>query len=1085
MADLAVSLLGHFRVVYKGELVTGLDSARLQSLFAYLLLHRNSPISRQYLALLFWPDAANESQAFTNLRNLLHKLRRALPAADDLLIADALAIWLPPSAPIDLDVTRFEAAAHSKSDQGRLEYAAQLYVGDLMPACYDDWIRPFRLALHEQACSVLTHLVDLLEQKREYARAISYATQLLHLNPVQETVYRTLMRLHALRGDRAAALSIYYLCVNTLEQEIGEQPDEETRAQYQRLLSGGHSFASLVEGHTVGRLPLIGRSSAWSTLLDRWRSAIQGAPQCIAVLGEAGIGKSRLVEELVTWASHQGYATAVGRCYGAGMTAAYAAVADWLRSSALQVRLRETAPIWLSEIGRLLPQVFHEFPGLPLPAPLTAEWQRRHLFDALVGIFARSSQPTLLVLEDAHWCDAATLDWLHYLLRSQEGAALLVVVTVRSEELDDASELQMFLNSLRRDNLLCEVHLDRLNDEDAAQLAQAAVSSPLQAPKLAQVIREAEGNPLFVVEIARLVQSGAHTVNHDDRQPLTLLSAEMLSPRIYSVLQSRFAQLPESAHSLLGLAATIGRQFTFAVLRAAWERDDEELVRNLDLLWRRKIVRELGTDQYDFSHGKLREAAYGTLSMARRRLLHRRVAHALHATSSADVELVAWQLAEHYELAGEFFHAAAWHRVAAAKAARVFANEDAVRLYQRAISLLSVNQASDDTLMPTLQEELGNVLHLLTQYGDARAAYQAALARLDGADFLTQTRLLRMIGNTWREQYQYEAAISSYEAALSVLEGCAERKETIGSQVSSMPDASVADEETHTWWQAWIQVHLELGSIQYWTNQVDAFGKVGDQLELAIERFGTTSQQALYWRRRSELSFRENQSVPTQETIDWMQRSVDALMRAGDTMALPDAYFGLGFLMLWSGELENAVASLQKSLDNVRLTGNKNLRARVLTYLAIAHRMQGAAEEVRQCTEECLAIATAARMPEYVGAAHANLAWLAWREGDFITMDAQAHLAVAAWALLPQGHASLRFQWTCFFPLIDASLQRNLLEEAVGFARRLLGPGQQRLPDDLATALARGAASWGDGARDQTRQHLDLALQIAKSRRYL
>ena len=160
-----------------------------------------------------------------------------------------------------------------------------------------------------------------------------------------------------------------------------------------------------------------------------------------------------------------------------------------------------------------------------------------------------------------------------------------------------------------------------------------------------------------------------------------------LPPRMNAILQSRLAQLSPPARDLAALAAVIGRQFTFGVLAAAFGQEEDVLVNNLDELWQRKIVRERGEDAYDFTHGKLREVAYASLSAARRRSLHRRVAQALAPVPATCHPSTAGMAATHYELAGEFAAAASCYRRAAEAAAAIFANDDAIRLYQRAISL--------------------------------------------------------------------------------------------------------------------------------------------------------------------------------------------------------------------------------------------------------------------------------------------------------------------------------------------------------------------------------------------------------------
>jgi len=209
MPTLRIQLLGDFLLTRGDTPITSVSSARLQSLLAYLILHRDAPQARQHLAFLFWPDTT-ETNARNNLRQLLFELRHALPDANRFLDAEGGTIQWRAGSPFTCDVTDFERALadaeRAQDARAALENAIAPYRGDLLPGCYDDWLAPAREQLRDQFIGALGKLISLLENTRDDPAAISYAQKLLRHDPLHETTYRRLMRLYASSGDRARAL---------------------------------------------------------------------------------------------------------------------------------------------------------------------------------------------------------------------------------------------------------------------------------------------------------------------------------------------------------------------------------------------------------------------------------------------------------------------------------------------------------------------------------------------------------------------------------------------------------------------------------------------------------------------------------------------------------------------------------------------------------------------------------------------------------------------------------------------------------------------------------------------------------------
>lgn len=1107
---LAISLLGDFKLTYgcppnTTELYT-VNTARLQALLGYLLLHRQAPQARDHLAFLFWPDTS-EAQALTNLRNLLHKLRRALPTPARFLLVNARFVQWQSNAPYTLDVAAFEAAVAQATTTADLTSAIELYSGELLPSCYDDWILPERERLRQLALDTLERLIALLEGVRDYRAAIRYGQRLLQLEPLNEALYRHLMSLHAAIDDRAGALHVYQRCVTMLCEEFAADPAPATQELYQRLQQMETTPPPSTTLRTPEQPPLIGRTAEWQSLLDAWRRASRGQMHWLLLTGVAGIGKTRLAEEFATWVTRQGYGVATAHCYPAEGTLAYAPVVAWLRSAFVYKQVVTLEPVWRTEVARLLPELLTTQPNSPAPGPLTTGWQRQRFLEALARALLNGKGPRILLLDDLQWCDPDTLTWLHYLAHfalephiadnskaASRQSGLLLVGTLRQEEVGDQHPVHDLLLSLRRTEQVTELALGPLDATETAALAATIAGQALTPAQSAELYQETEGNPLFVVETVRAQRGEWRVASSDIQTPPA--TRHPLPPKVHAVIHARLAELSPTSRELAGVAATIGRAFPFAVLAQAGKQDEETLVDSLDELCQRQIVRERSTDSYDFTHDKLREVIYNSLSAARRRLLHKRVADALevvytnpHGNGRQPLAAMSGQIATHYEVAGIFAKAIHYYQQAAEAAHQLSANGEAVRAYRRAIAL--VEGPAGQRPAVTLYERLGDLLHGTSQYAEARAVFTQALADVGGMDAVECARCHRKIGNTWREQYDYANALQFYTAAATALEQTEVQtpyRATLPHLPAEHPhliQVQAVRKGSPAWWEEWLQTQLEIDLVHYWLGDTEASAALQQRLAPLIEQHATSGQQAAFFQRQGQLEFRRGRSVATAAAVAHARRSFAIYQDAGMQDNLPSAHFMLGFLLLWHDDLAAATTELQTTLRLAEQQGDLSLQARSLTYLTIAARRRNQVEESQTLVAQALAAATKAHMPEYVALASANQAWLAWRQRDDGAVREHGAAALTLWQQLPVTHASAPFQWTALWPLLAEALHREAIAAAVAYARTLLDPHQQQLPDTLTTPLTQALQAWDGGTVAEAQKYLHVAITLAEQFHYL
>ena len=541
MGLLRLALLGAPEVHHTGRDVS-FPTRKALALLAFLAVEGGRH-TREKIAELFWPESDAE-QARGSLRYTLATLRGALGEADGAAhcLADRGVLAFDVGAPFELDTQTVKAAyaASAREPRGAVEVlarAAGLCRGEFLEGFslrdapgFDDWASLQRAVWHRCMGAALDRLSQAQWEQGALEAAVETATRWLRLDPLDESAHRRLVQLHLAAGDPTAALRAYEACRAVLGRELGAEPSPETESLVERARAG----ASAAHGSRPApprrradasfETPLVGRADELTKAVELYHRARHGQPQVLSIEGEAGIGKTRLADELLAWATGQGADVLRGRAFETGGRLPYQPLMD-----ALRPRLeRENAPedllgdVWLAELCRVLPELRERYPDLPLPTGDEVV-ARTRLFEALarLGHALAERSPVVLFVDDVHWADAASLDVLHYVARrwAEAGTRVLLVLGLRAEALDSTPALREWLLGLRRDVALTRLELGPLSQDDTFALVRRLVrdgSRPAELPNrevdefARWLFAETGGQPFFVAETLRaLLDRGA------------------------------------------------------------------------------------------------------------------------------------------------------------------------------------------------------------------------------------------------------------------------------------------------------------------------------------------------------------------------------------------------------------------------------------------------------------------------------------------------------------------------------------------------------------------------------------------------
>ena len=783
---------------------------------AFLILNRQRRITREELQALFWPDA-EPAKAQERLRRALYLLRRALEPHDELIAAEGTELAIAPDAAVWIDAEEFErllleAYRTEAPDRALLERAVVLYKDDLLKDIYADWALLEREHGRQRLLIALRHLISLCQSDGDWPAVLTYAYQLLELDPLQEVAHRALMTAHAATGDRSAALRVYQQCVKALEEDLGADPLPETTALYEAIRAGKLVSAMPVTpptppppaaGAELQQVPLVGRETELAEIAAEWRICRAGHSRLLLITGSAGMGKSRLVQEAAARLPGSGVTVITGNCYAMEAGTPYQMIAEVMHE-ALDHLDEPLDPVTRADLIQLVPSLqanARESQVIRLTAAPDAAVRIQEAVTTVIRQLASSGRGLWLIAEDLHWADPASLACLNHALRRCAELPFMVLATLRDEEVSFDSPLMDWpSNSVHAPAPTTRIQLRPLSPERVYDLLGQITAGDDAARLLAFVNRETAGNPFFMVETLRaLIEQG---ILRDDGATWRLANgmpvkneALPISDVVLQTIRGRIRRLSRPAQDLLTVAAVLEHDLGERLLAQLVE-PSVAVDLALDEALRASILEETQPGRYEFTHIKVREIIYADTSAPRRRFLHRRAGEALAASAASTLPETA-RLAYHFEHAHEWTRALLYewraariaqlagamaeanryaenaqdivdHHAAEVTAAQLPESLDAIRFDMLALRAEFRRQAATGGLYypPDLVAAIDALVPMLDETRQARAALQQATHRLGQGDLAGAQeaaaqgrKLYTALGDDWGQMDALQHAI--------------------------------------------------------------------------------------------------------------------------------------------------------------------------------------------------------------------------------------------------------------------------------------------------------------------------------------
>ena len=747
---------------------------------------------RQHLAALLWPES-NPERSHANLRNTLGHMQKALHQDKEQSQITCLsithqALGLNPNANIDFDldtianaysVARADRANRPLSDGTAslplLQCAAASHRGDFLSGFslgdapgFDDWVAIQREIWHRRLSLILDRLSEIQFARGKFADVTETASHWIALDMLNEVAYRRKMRAHFAAGERGQALETYAVCCSLLATELGIEPSPDTTALAERirtkispLHANGHRSPRSQRPDTsvefLGNL-FAGRISENKTLVDSYERAGSGQPQLLVLRGEAGIGKTRLANNFLAWASTQGAELLQGSAFESGSLLPFQPLVEALRlrlehKNSLQDLLED---VWLSPLSQLLPELRQHYPNLPPPTvvdiQLKEESSQAKFYEPLVKYTLALAEraPLVLFLDDLQWTDSATLDLLHYAIRRwrDNTARVLLLVSLRTEALHPMTQPQLssgprglaqWLARVTRELTPIHIKLGPLGEQETMQMVLSILSPPV-ADFAKWLYDETRGQPFYLMETLKdLLErrvlhpkrgaKGQWAFGLDSEHDLG--QAARVPSTVHAVIRSRLNRLSPHAFSLLAGGAVLEKQITFKHLCTISNLAEDLALPALDELISGRLLLEAEQpgvgSTYFFVNDMLRDVVYTEAGDARRRLFHRRALENLEtAGESAAV------LAHHALAAGLTQATFQYSLIAGQEAQRISAVNEAIVHFERAHELIQDGSILNDVDLRDLYKQLG-LAYKLGGYMEKALAMDAELEKLIGS----------------------------------------------------------------------------------------------------------------------------------------------------------------------------------------------------------------------------------------------------------------------------------------------------------------------------------------------------------------
>jgi class 3 adenylate cyclase/tetratricopeptide (TPR) repeat protein len=846
----------------------------------------------------------------------------------------------------------------------------------------------------------------------------------------------------------------------------------------------------------AGQAPLVGRQTELAVLEDALRGAISGTGAVVFVVGEPGLGKTRLVQECRTrFMAWVGASTGRLPLWLEGRAASYASSTPYglyqqLLSAWVGAAPEEGEEVVRPALERAMKAIFGgqveharflaHMMGLP-PGPedarlarLSPEGLQRATFAAVRAVVARLTDrgPTVLVLEDLHWADPISLRFTEELAALAGDGPLLLLATRRPEPDPGVSGLESALEAgaycpLRR------VELSPLPEEAERALARSLVGPDAGEAVIEAMCTGVEGNPLFLEErLSSLIETGA-LVRDGTSWRLSDTPGTEIPEVLERLIRSRVDRLGPQPREIITSASVLGREFGLSLLAAVAEFDGDLRTALAELCATGLLaeVRQLPEPAYRFRHALIQDAIYGGMLRSQRRHFHARAAWGLEAASAERLEEVGAVLGHHYAAAGETERAVHYLEVAGDHAASVFAIDEAVASYREALAIIDEGRTVGTVAQAAveLRAKLAEVLWRHRRYGQARVVLREALQLVGPEQPLQAARLQARLGRVEvedsistgastrsRANVCYGAAIGAFEAAEQLLGDCSEE---LDEQQSDL----------------WLEIQVDgRANLHYWWNEPERGAEVLAKARPVLEARGSpTRKVGFYLQLANQRAWAARHRID-EEMLEYARAAVSAAKEGGNEYELAVTVMGLGLLLLWHGDVVEAQEKLEASRVIWEHIGDPLFP---LSYLNLAALRRHDVEAVRSLSGQVLTLAQAAEDPRHLTLAKATMAWVAWRDGRPADVVAIANEALELWEATA---ASYPCKLLCLWPLIAVHLSAGQVAEAVDASRQLLMPPQIRFPDELESLVEWVGAAWDSGEHEQAAYKLAEALELAE-----